>query len=129
MCLYKINERLAGRGTKVYTGWKVFVQFNKFKYNFRYYLHEGKSAVPVNQWLKAGDTSIVTDNSGGRYDSGFHIYTNPHIAKYSAHFWDHLVAVKVKYRKVVARGREASQEVVVAKEMYVPCRKRDVQVT
>lgn len=133
MCLYKVNERLAGRGTKIYTGWKIFekssvntrnVIITGFEYCFRYYSHEGGQAVPVNQWLKAAEGSIGSDNgAGARYDSGFHIYKYPYPARYMEKTWNHLVAVKVKYRKVVARGRESDDAVIVAREMYVPYQK------
>ncbi len=123
MCLYKVNQRLAGRGTKIYTGWKVFDKLGS-EYYFRYFLHEGKTAVPVNQWLKANERSIGSVmGTGPRYDSGFHIFKYPYPAQYTAKVWDHLVAVRVKFRGVVARGREADNEVIVAREMYVPYRK------
>ena len=127
MCLYKVNEKLAGRGTKIYTGWKLF---NKSgvpviaPYYFRYYLHEGQTAVPVNQWLKANERSIGSVmGTGPRYDSGFHIYKYSYPAAYTASVWDELIAVRVKFRGVVARGREGDNEVIVAKEMYVPYKK------
>lgn len=127
MCLYKVNERLAGRGTKIYTGWKLFVKpdcISDIKYNFRYYLHEGKTDVPVNKWLKASERPIGSImGRGPTYDSGFHIFKYPYPAQYTAKVWDNLVAVKVKFRGVVARGREAENEVIVAKEMYVPYKK------
>ena len=127
MCLYKVNERLAGRGTKIYTGWKIFSKSGVTgidSYYFRYYLHEGQTTVPVNQWLKANERSIGSVmGTGPRYDSGFHIYKYPYPAQYTAKCWDNLVAVRVKFRKVVAKGREADHEVIVAKEMYVPYRK------
>ena len=126
MCLYKVNEKLAGRGTKIYTGWKVFHKSctPKFKYDFRYNLHEGETNVPVNRWLKADERSIGSGvGTGPRYDSGFHIYKYPYPAQYTAKYWDNLVAVRVKFRGVVARGREADHEIIVAKEMYVPYKK------
>ncbi len=127
MCLYKVNERLAGRGTKIYTGWKLFVKYYnpEFEYNFRYYLHDGKNTVPVNQWLKATEHSIGSGVAarGDRYDSGFHIYRYPYPAQRTAQVWNNMEAVKVKYRKVVARGRESNDVVIVAREMYVPYRK------
>ena len=131
MCLYKVDQKLAGRGTKIYTGWTVFEKSSLneqdvtgFEYRFRYYYHEGKSTVPVNQWLKATEGSIGSGmGSGSRYDSGFHIYKDPYVPQYIAKIQDHLVAVKVEYRKVVARGRETDDVVIVAREMYVSYKK------
>ena len=127
MCLYKVNQRLAGRGMKVYTGWKVFEKVQELKpalhpnscFAFRYYFHNGNRIVPVDQWLKATEGSIESGVSIARYDSGFHIYRYPYVPQYLEKIQDHLVAVKVQYRKVVARGRESDDEVIVAKEMYV----------
>ena len=128
MCLYVIKERLAGRGTKSHIGWKVFDKYLDFKsdfpYGFRYYPNENSMVVPVNRWLKATNVSIGSImGTGPRYDSGFHIYTNRYVAEGNAQFWDHLVVAKVRYRGIVAKGKEASMQVVVAKEMYVPYRK------
>ncbi len=124
MCLYKVDQRLAGRGTKIYTGWKIFEKHDS-QYCFRYYLHEEKSTVPVNQWLKSTERSIGSGMGarGDKYDSGFHIYRDSYIPQYEAKIQNRLVAVEVKYRKVVARGRETDDVVIVAREMYVPYRK------
>jgi len=129
MCLYTVNQRLAGRGEKIYTGWKVFAKSyhdteSSSQYSFRYFTHEGRTVVPVNKWLKSSERTVRSAlGTGPSYDSGFHIYVYPYTAQHQAKFWNRLEAVRVKFRGVVARGREGDTQVVVAREMYVPYRK------
>ncbi len=135
MCLLKVTQKLAGKGTKIYTGWKVFdtgalheyLPVPRSRYLFRYFLHEGKADVPVNQWLKANDQTIRASGTvsilGDMYQAGFHIYKHNYSPMRQAGFDNQFAAVRVKFRGVVAIGKEADNVVIVAKEMYVPYRK------
>jgi hypothetical protein len=79
---------------------------------------------PVNKWLDAGKRSglLYTSHSGAPYKSGFHIYTSRDAARHSA--WSGTIR-KVKFKRVLATGREYSTKVIVAQEILVlPTKKR-----
>lgn len=69
-----------------------------------------------NQWIRDGHVETLYGSFGGKYSSGFHIFTDLEEAqKYP------LVEplFKVRYRGIIAEGIDAGCTVVVTKEIMV----------
>lgn len=74
---------------------------------------EGDTIVPVGKWIRAELLTVEADNE--EYESGFHVYadSDPHLR-----FGNCLV--KVKVRGVTCKGIQGYENVLVAREMFVP---------
>lgn len=123
MCLAHVDSKWKGLSRKVETGYKIFVYFpptNQLK--FTVFSHNGQINVETNKWLTSG-LSLVGD-CNKKYRAGFHIYKNmPTIPPTAINYRSNKI-VKVKYKGVLAKGRQVDQEVIVAHRMWVPRQKK-----
>ncbi len=101
-------------------GWKVFIRCrDKLGGPFRNYVF------PVNKWLDAnngkGNTVLSTNDEDKKYKAGFHIYASREAARESGYN----VVKRVKFKEVIATGRQNGHKVIVAKKVLVmPVKKR-----
>jgi hypothetical protein len=116
----------------VLTGYKLFARklYADSKpiagrYYFRYFTHNSSQIVATNRWLTANTESIRGNTGPEWYKSGFHIYTDKKYAKNIAEWSNGIFeVVEVQYYGVLARGKEITVPVVVAKHMRVPYKKK-----
>ncbi len=115
MCLNLVtsikNEKLPK--DEYYTGWKcinVDKQSNTFQSLYNCNRH-------FDKWLRCRLPLSETLGSGfDEYPAGFHIF----ITREGARNWSSYdKVIKVRYRRVVARGIQGGYKCIVAKEMYV----------
>ena len=109
MCLDIVGKTLKGRSKTVKVGYKVF-SGNAANPSFKFRSLNNRFLVPMSEWLTAH--SIDLDG----YLSGFHIF----IKRADAAQYRQGVVLKVKYKGVLAIGRQEVFKTVVAKHMYVP---------
>ena len=112
MCLDKITRKsnLAKTGVM----WKVFDDYGG-ELEFEFY-NEPKAM--RGKWLTSTDEELFATN--GIYEGGFHGFVRKRDAKTWADQEDEKVIVKVKFRNAVAKGTQFGQDVLVAKEIYIP---------
>jgi hypothetical protein len=94
-------------------GWKVFGG-TESKPVFQSYKLNSGSAVPLDKWIKAEDSTGgkgVKASDGNYYQPGFHVYANEPKKK--------LGYRRVFVRNVSCRGNDGD-ETIIAQEMYVP---------
>ncbi len=122
MCLDSVKSVKSEKLPKdqYHMGWKV-VRINKDKQTFDSLYNID---MPLNKWLRCKrplcDILYTGSNSDRTYPAGFHIFTTREAARrwnVTSCMTSHVV--KVRYRRVVARGTQNWRECVVAKEMYV----------
>jgi hypothetical protein len=119
MCLDSFKTR--NNTCDVGYGWKIFNERKNRQIRFRYRKHEGNFIVPINKWLKIKSKSYI-DSWGGKYHTGFHIYTDYNEAKkiFSFISFDkNCIIRKVAFKGVYAIGRDSGVKVIVAREMFV----------
>jgi hypothetical protein len=104
---------------KVYTGYKICKQEGKAKHIVTPIT---STIIRTGIWIKNWYRITVTAGLGGDYESGFHIYLlkKDALSKLKSHYnyFPHCVK-KVKFRNVMAFGKEADKFVVVSDEIYI----------
>jgi len=116
MCLHRLKKDIKIRKEK---GFNVgFKRFRKDSKGNLYSCFRGKrKRYQVGKWLNQKDFRehpemdyIGCDSASDfYYKTGFHIYTGKSFVGFR----------KVYFRKVVARGLEVNDEIIVAEEMYI----------
>lgn len=108
------------------TGYKRLITGRGGKLKFCY--NVGKNvALPIGKWIKEKDyrrkdhkyreiISASFDNKS--YPMGFHVYRNKKAAEEM--MWGARVVVQVKFRKACAKGIQSRNNVIVAKEIFIP---------
>jgi hypothetical protein len=92
-------------------GWKTFREYNK-QIQFQYF----NKRVKTNTWIKDTSRGLIRIQSNQKiYPKGFHIYLKHP---------DESGTRKVYYKKPVAYGYQYGLPVVVARELFVPRKKR-----
>jgi len=124
MCLTEVTQIKSERLPKdqYYTGWKV-ITIDKQKETFCSSFNKCRS---LNKWIKCRKKISDTLNScysdtrqeEAQYPYGFHIFTTRKGAR-SWKMYNKEKIVRVRYRRVVARGMQYNYGCVIAKEMYV----------
>ena len=121
MCLDRLeNFKVKLNEDGIGTGYKVFRMDGKLYGEFARRTKERR----VGVWLKERNFRLLRTSSlqriKGRYKQGWHIF----LSRQSCHEWgvhDNLVITKIKFRNIVATGRNVdNNRVVVAKEIFIP---------
>jgi len=118
MCL---DELADFKVTKDY-GWQVFREEDGELFQ----LFGCNSLVPEEKWqTDPNDYPLLTEYDRKPYRTGFHLFTNKKNALYYANPDDEVVR-KVRFRKIVAKGRQclpwtfsSKANVIVVRERYV----------
>ena len=70
--------------------------------------------VHTNKWLKARETTTLSDDNGHKYKSGFHIYMDRPAQTTES------IIVPVLATDVTTFGREDGNRIMIARKMFVP---------
>ena len=115
MCLSKVTDNvkqfITKEGNKL-VGYKVFDTDN---HQLGFYERGGR--VKINKWMKDKKDGPIFYTIQKSYRTGFHIYLRLEDIKKQE--WR-----KVYYKKPVAYGFQGGQAIVVARELFVPIKKR-----
>lgn len=126
MCLYTVTNEYEKPTNKVVEVYKCFT-LSRYKLSFRVQC----GTAEVGKWIKARGPRLSTEYNNNSYPSGFHGHTSerackaawgsgaPYDRNSSGKAAHCLAILKVKFRKVVAKGKQDGI-CVVAKEMYIP---------
>jgi len=127
MCLQNVNKTYKGAGKKARIGYKVFEPSPK-GYAPQYSFYIGPKRIRGRKWINERAYRgfkyreyLRSSRNHRTYPTGWHLLGS----KKDARCWlagcanSRLVIVKVKYRKVVAKGEQRHIGVIVAKEIYV----------
>jgi hypothetical protein len=123
MCLSTVTSHKKYTGTKNFhprsykIGWKI-VRDCTYYCRGLWFGFECK----YNQWTHDFDDDVI-GHYKSEYSTGFHIFTNQQDAinlnkEYNNDNYNFCV-VKVRYRYVVARGKEQNHDCVVAKDIFI----------
>lgn len=125
MCLNRLDEFKISK----YQGWQVFQVppsgGGAKLYPLYYFRADHPDGIPTNEWMvdPRAERSILTDGSTCvLYKSGYHIYLRKRDAEKYLARCDNTTIRKVRFRKVVAKGRQGHQggaKVVVAGERFI----------
>jgi len=76
---------------------------------------------PINTWVTDHNEERIESSFSGIYRSGFHIFACIEAAKLWCDLLGHRnkIIVQVRFRSVVASGRQFGAWVVVARELYI----------
>ena len=133
MCLEIITtpKKLKSDG-KAYKVFKKTVRGNLY---FQYSFTGKKSPIPTGKWINERDyrnsqsKRIERIGAGLRvatkacqfYPKGFHAFLNKEKAKdYMREYLYRGVLIPIKFRKACAKGKQHGQNVIVAKEIFIP---------
>lgn len=113
MCLDKIDKKIT---TKKGTGYKIFRGPNGdnkiIKPQYR------ADNLRIGVWLKDKHKGRIRADDGNLYKKGFHLYQHKRAPKVEVGNYHYLEVRKVKYRKVVATGKQ-NGKVIVAREIKI----------
>ena len=109
MCLDTVDKEIK---VKEGIGWKAFLGYEDDTLSsICFHSHQ-----PAGKWLRDDNRGhLQAGASFQRYPAGFHIHTNKKHAKE----WCSDGVRRVKYRKVVATGRQMGANVIVAHEIRI----------
>ena len=121
MCLDVVDKEPT---VKEGIGWKVFIKRDNKLRNCYQWIKEGHKGVfvfPINRWIvDKGDELISTEKGDSSYKKGFHIFENENSTIEFATSHVDIIKKKIKFRKVVATGKELTgNRVIVAREILI----------
>ncbi len=120
MCLSSIQQIKSEKlpKDKYHIGWKCVYIDTQNKNKFTSLFNVSKL---FDKWLKCNYklTDRIRLYLGDIYPKGFHIFTTREDARNYKHKSRKEKVVKVRYRRVVARGMQSDYKCVIAKEIYV----------
>lgn len=126
MCLGYVDLVKKGLGRAVFIGYKVFripkCDVKPYDLYFQYQYYGNTKRVPFGKWLIAKQVLIWGSNKF--YTTGFHVYKHRQDAMAIA--LTNEKVIKVKYKGVLAEGKEVRREVIVASRIMVSRQRRSV---
>jgi hypothetical protein len=121
MCLDTVTLRAEMNGLSAeFVGYKVFSlkDYKLFNHN------SSKIEYASDRWYEAkidGDGNVGSDLAD-RYPLGFHTFINlDDVEQYKRKCgWDNSPTVKIKFKEILAFGKQYDSIIIVARHMYIP---------
>ena len=111
MCLSSVSEQYDQPSSFIQDGWKKFGGSVKNP-EFENQTLRGYRGVPLNQWLKADNSTMILATDNTEYELGFHVWPEESEGRSGRR--------RVFVRYLTTRGMQSNEEVVIARELYVP---------
>src|ERR1700722_5214434 len=108
MCLSYVTEQYDTPSSCITDGWKAMYGTTTKPQLY------GMKDVPIDEWFKANTAIQIKADDGKNYESGFHVWKDETKTRAAEN------RRRVFVRFISALGSQDGEQVVIAREMYIP---------